>query len=364
LARLEVIATDEGLVSLGKLGASRDKSILRRAVDERDTLEDATDCKDGRRRNFGMALLDALQEIVGGIVNARNDVGIALGVSGPHDDDFVQSMLMLESPNVVANMPDMSPLVVARDQIVSAIRLIGGDEGGVVDGGKGPVLAEILGDLSLKIPVENLGTSHGGSQVKGTDVPSAENEIVGMDHGEDRVNGRIYVITMSIDPKFHGGRLSDAAVVIRFNQPVFIAKTDFETVGSDRGSQSTAIVTTPTNHHKTVSELAKIQRTTHIPDTRNERIGFEFVLSLCGRNNKLASLLGDNGIFINILGKNVIIMISDVIGRDVNRRLRGGFGHNRRFVSPRRGVVKRERRHVGVDERRQLSALGGADVCL
>jgi len=160
LARLEIITADEGLVLLSKLDAPRDKGVLRCSIDERNTLEDATNCKDGGRSNFGMVLFDALQEIFGRIVNTRDDISIALGVGGPDDDDLVQSMLILEGPDVVANVLDVGPLLIAGDQIVSTTGLIGGNEGWVVNRGKWLILAEMLGDLTLKIPVEDFGTRH------------------------------------------------------------------------------------------------------------------------------------------------------------------------------------------------------------
>lgn len=355
LARLKIVTADKGLALFSKLKTPRNESILRCAVNERDALEDATNCKDGGRSNFRMAFLDALQEIFGGVIDTGDDIGVPLRIGGPDDDNLVQSMLILECVDVVANMLNMGPLVVARDQIVSATRLIGGDKRGVVDGGKRLVLTEILGDLTLKIPVEDFGTSHCGSQVKGADIPPTEDKIIGMDHGKKSIDRSINVITMDINTKFHGRRLSDAAVVVGFNESVFVTEADFVTVGCDRGSQSATIVTTPANHHKTRgAKLAKIQDVTGLPDARNNRVGFELILSLCGFDDKFAGLLGDDGIFINILGKNVIMVISDVTGRDVDSRLllQGGFGSERRFVSSRRRVINGERRHRGQQERR------------
>lgn len=272
LARLEIVTADERLVLLGKFDAARNKGILRSAIDEGNALEDATDCEDRGRSNFGVALLDALQEIFSGIIDTGNDLGITLGVGGPNDDDLVQSMLVLEGFNVAANMLDVSPLVVSGDQVVGTGRLIGGDEGGIVDGGEGLVLAEILGDLTLKIPVEDFGTGHGGSQVEGTDVPSAEDKIVGMDHGKDRVDGGIDIITIGIDSELHGRRLGDAAIVIGLDQSIFSEEVDIVTVSGDGGSQSAAIVTAPTNHHKTSKVVSEIQGSGHAYPTRGTTV--------------------------------------------------------------------------------------------
>jgi hypothetical protein len=236
LARLEVVTTDERFVLLGKLDTARNKGVLGRAVDKRNAVEDTTNGKDRGGSNFRVALLDALQEIFGGIIDTRNNLSVAFGVGGPNDDDLVQSMLVLECLDVVANVLDMSPLVVSGDQVVGTGRLIGGDKGRIVDGGKGLVLAEILGDLTLKIPVEDFGTGHRGGQVEGTDVPSSDDKVVGMDHGKDCVDGRIDIITIGIDPELHGRRLGDAAVVIRLDQSIFGVEAEVVTVGGDGGS--------------------------------------------------------------------------------------------------------------------------------
>jgi hypothetical protein len=82
-----------------------------------------------------------------------------------------------------------------------------------------------------------------------------------------------------------------------------------------------------------------------LPDARDNCVGFELELRLCRLDDKLTSLLRDKGIFIDILGKNVIIVIGDVIGRDVDTRMRRRNGSNRRIVSSRGRVFTRGRRH-------------------
>jgi hypothetical protein len=85
---------------------------------------------------------------------------------------------------------------------------------------------------------------------------------------------------------------------------------------------------------------------TRLPDARDNGVGFELVLSFCGLDDKLASLVGDNGVFVDILGKNVIIVIGDVIGRDVDAGGDGGCGSSRRLVCSRGRVFTGGRRHT------------------
>lgn len=47
LTGLEIVTADERLMTLGELDTAWDESVLRRTVDEGDTLLDTGDCKDG-----------------------------------------------------------------------------------------------------------------------------------------------------------------------------------------------------------------------------------------------------------------------------------------------------------------------------
>jgi hypothetical protein len=77
-------------VLLGERDGAGDKGVLRGAVDEGGALEDAGDGEDGRGRDLGVAVADGLEEVGGRVVDAGDDVGVALGVGGPEDDDLVE----------------------------------------------------------------------------------------------------------------------------------------------------------------------------------------------------------------------------------------------------------------------------------
>ena len=83
LAALEVVAANKRLVPLCQLDTAGHKRILRRAIDERRSFQDGRYGKDGRGGNFLVRALDGGQEVVGGIVDAWEDVGVALSVGGP-----------------------------------------------------------------------------------------------------------------------------------------------------------------------------------------------------------------------------------------------------------------------------------------
>jgi len=202
-----------------------------------------------------MTFLDALEKILGGIVDTGDDLGISFGIGSPNNDDFIEMVTFLEITHVLPDLLDVIPFIVTGDQIIRAVRLIGSNEMRIVNRGQGLVLFEIRRDLALDIPFENLGAFHCSSDIERTDIPSSENEIIGMDHGKDLIQRNIDVISFLIDAEFHGTRLSDAAVIVGLNETVFGVEGNVVLVCGDGSSQGTSIVSTPTNEHKTALDM-------------------------------------------------------------------------------------------------------------
>jgi len=96
LAGLEVITTNEGVVTLSELNATWNEGVLRGAVDEWGTLEDTGNSEDSGWGNLLMSVLNGLQEVVGGVVDTINQLSKALGVGSPLDNDLVESIVGLE----------------------------------------------------------------------------------------------------------------------------------------------------------------------------------------------------------------------------------------------------------------------------
>jgi hypothetical protein len=96
LSRLEVVSSDKGLVLLGKLDGSGNESVLGGSVDEGNTLQDGGDGEDGGGGNLIVAGLDGGQQVVGGVVDTGDQLGVTLGVGGPEDDDLVEGVGLLE----------------------------------------------------------------------------------------------------------------------------------------------------------------------------------------------------------------------------------------------------------------------------
>lgn len=92
LAGFEVIAANEGIVLRGKLDSSGNEGVLWRAVNEGGALQDTGDGEDSGRGDFLMTVLDGIDEVVSSVVDTFDDVGIALSIGSPLDDDFIQSI--------------------------------------------------------------------------------------------------------------------------------------------------------------------------------------------------------------------------------------------------------------------------------
>lgn len=111
LTTLQVVTTDEGVMTLGEIDDTGNEGVLRSAVDEGGVLEDGSYGEDGGRRDFGVRILDSGEEVVGGIVDASDDVAVALGVRSPEHNDTIQIVLSLELADIGPNVLEMSELI-------------------------------------------------------------------------------------------------------------------------------------------------------------------------------------------------------------------------------------------------------------
>jgi hypothetical protein len=83
-------------MALGKLNGTGDEGVLWGAVDEGASLQYAGNCKDSRGRDFGVALVDSFDEVVSRVVDTLDDVGVALRIGGPQNNDLVKAIYFFE----------------------------------------------------------------------------------------------------------------------------------------------------------------------------------------------------------------------------------------------------------------------------
>jgi hypothetical protein len=73
-------------------------------------------------------ILDGLEEVLLGVVDAGDDLGVALSVGSPEDDDLVEAVGRLELANVLADLLEVGSLVLAGNDVVGALSLAVGGE--------------------------------------------------------------------------------------------------------------------------------------------------------------------------------------------------------------------------------------------
>jgi hypothetical protein len=83
---------------LSELNGTRDEGVLRRTVDEGGLLEDASNGEDSGWGDFLVTRLDGVEQVVSGVIDAFDDVGIALSVGSPLYNDLIKTIVCLEVP--------------------------------------------------------------------------------------------------------------------------------------------------------------------------------------------------------------------------------------------------------------------------
>jgi len=332
LAGLQVITTDERLLALSELDDTGNEGVLGSTVDEGLVLEDGSNSKEGGRRNLGVRSLDGVEEVIGGVVNTRDDVAVALSVGGPEDNDTVQAVVLLELADVGPDVLEVDLLVVSGNQVVSASLLVGSDEVGVVDGRKRlSKLGHVRGDLALKIVVQNLGTLHGLVHREARDIPSTEDEVVGVDHRKDVGNRDVDILASGrLSSDADSGSAENGTNVVGLLDALLGVPDDVVTVGKDGSTESGTVVASNTDH-----EQASLGDST---------LGLELVFLGGGFNVEVAIGDSDLGTAIDELRGDVLVGVLSVLGLNSDRMgttNSGGVDRQNRLALGFRGSVAR-----------------------
>lgn len=170
-----------------------------------------------------MAVLDGFEQVLGSIVNTRNDVGISLRVGSPLNDDLVEIVLGLEVtdrfsttsvstgrklflPDVLANLLHVGQRSLAAiDHIIRSVLLVCCNEVGIVDTGQWNNLGHLFLDKGFQGGLQDCGPIHSLGEVHATDVPSTNDEVVGVHHRKHIVKRDVHILTgLGVRTQLHG----------------------------------------------------------------------------------------------------------------------------------------------------------------
>jgi len=257
LTRLEVITTDNDVVLHGKIYKTRDKGVLGGTVDKGDTLENRGDTIEGRGGNLGLIALNGRKEVFGAIIKTGDNLGETLSVGGPEDNNLVDTRGSFEAANLLTDSLDLV-LLGTLDDVISTLFLIGSNEVSIVDTGHRKQILHIRNELLLKIPVKNLSTLHGLGQVKVGDIPTANDNIIGVNERKKAIEGNINLLTLII-ANAESGSLGKRTVKVGLLKTLLGHPCDAMLVGEQTSRKSRSIVATPTNQEDT-EKLLKFNR--------------------------------------------------------------------------------------------------------
>ncbi|KAL1851403.1 hypothetical protein VTK73DRAFT_9423 [Phialemonium thermophilum] len=209
-----------------------------------------------------------------------------------------------------------------RDHVVGPVLLVGGDEVRVVDAGQRHQGGHLLADLGLEGGLQHGGAVHGVGQVQPADVPAANDEVVGMHHGQHVVEGDVDVLVgRGVGAQLHGGPHDHGAVVV--GGPRALARLPGEpaAVGQDARRDGGAVVAAPAHEHD--AELGDLA------------VHLEVVHGLIGRGHVLTvGAPGHLGGAVGVPGADLRVRVhhvgradrEEVLGRGGRRRRGDGSG--------------------------------------
>lgn len=320
LTRLEVITTNVRTVALSKVDNTWDEGVLWGTVDEWNTLLNTSNGEDGGWSNFIMTSLDSGEDVVGGVVDTIDELSVTLSVGSPEDNDLVEVVLGLEVTNVLADNLNVL-LLGAWKNVVGTVTLVGSNEVWVVNGRKWLVGSHLLANLTLEIWLKDSGAVHGISQVHGRDIPTTENEVIGVNHWEDLMERNVDLLAGSgISTKLDGGSHDDRAIVVGSLCSGAGLPSEVFAVGNDTGGDSGTVVTTPSNKHET--------------GLWNLALSLEVIDGLDRLGNVLAiGSLGDLGGTVGVGGLDGVLSVDDFIGANGDKVIDNGSRAVGRAVS-------------------------------
>jgi hypothetical protein len=236
-------------VLLGKLNNSRVEGVLGRAVEVGDALLDGSNAVK-HRGGEGSVVLNAVLKVVKCVDFGQKE---HLSVGGPEHDNLVVAGLAVT--DVLAKFLN-ELFVVALHNIVSTVGLVSGNEIGVKDSLHGLDGLKVALKLVDESGLKHVGALGGFVQVEVADVPTADVEVDGVDHGEKLLDGledvgERAVCLIEVETNVSGGALGEGTIEVSLLLTSLGGPGESTLVSDDTGCEGGTVVTTKADEHDT-----------------------------------------------------------------------------------------------------------------
>ena len=197
-----------------------------------------------------MTILDSFEEVIGGVVDAFEDLAEALCVGSPENEDLVQVVVLFHVANVFADLGKVDTLVIAWQDVIGPVGLVGSDKLRIVYSGKGCNIFHAVFKLELEVDVEYLSPTHGLSHIGLRDVPAAHNEVLSFSHWENVLHWDVYLL-VSGRTDLDRRALSDRAEEVGLLLAALGAPCHLLAVRNQTSGDGSTIVATKSDQHDT-----------------------------------------------------------------------------------------------------------------
>jgi hypothetical protein len=167
--------------------------------------------------------------------------------------ETAQYLINLDSPNVLADLLNMvHGSLGAGDDIVSALLLVSSNEVRVVNAGQRLHNGHFLADERLQRRREDLCAIHGVSKVHAADIPTTNDEVIGVNHWQKIVERNVDVLsTLAVDTELGRRTHDDRAVVVGTALSLLGLPNEIALVGNDTSCDGGSVVAAETDQHHT-----------------------------------------------------------------------------------------------------------------
>lgn len=264
-----------------------------------------------------MTRLYGLHEVLRSVVDAFNDIGKALGVGSPLNNDFVECVDILELtvqrlerdqflyagyiPDILADLLHMGHASLrALEHIVGAITLVRRDKIRVVRARERLHVDHLLLDHVFQGRLQHTCPIHGLGKVHAADIPPTNDKIVRVHHRKHVMKGDVDLLpSLGFGPKLHRRAHDNGAIVVGGLWALASLPHQATTIGDNAGRDRGSVVPTPSDEHHT--------NLTHLT------LNLEVVYRLFRLSDIISiGALGDRSSMVGVPGLYLLIGVHDI----------------------------------------------------